>query len=424
MPTGRVAGGLLMALAVAVGEVAAQDVDRIWGRVETISGDTYEGFIRWDRNEGSWVDVLDGSKPVPRDNYRIWIRAMEGEEVRRVRTVELMGFRISWEESDPEFPSWAEAGIRFGQLRELKVTGPDAALLLLRNGQEVEFARGSTDLGEDLRELVVEDATGGTVELGWRDLDRIVFEGHPAVAAASARRLYGTAEDRWGNRYTGYVAWDLDEILTSDILDGEEGRRDRQVPFRRIAAIERGWGGARVTLEDGEEMVLDGSNDVGWGHRGVQISDPGLGLVNIPWDEFETIRFHQPDREVGYDAFDGGRPLVGTVITRGGESIRGAILWDADERWSWEMLNGSFRDVEYDVEFSRIDRIERLSSRGARVTLRDGRVLDLEDSNDVSDDNKGIFIAPEGFEEGLGPEETEWVLVTWDELDEVRFEHD
>jgi hypothetical protein len=424
MPIGRLAWAMILAMGMGSDGVGAQDTDRIWGRVETVTGQAYEGFVRWDRNEGSWADVLDGSKPVRRSHYRLWIEAVEGEEVERIRTVELMGFRISWEESDPDFPSWASAGIRFGHLRELRVRGDDAALLILKTGQELELASSSSDLGGGMRELVVEDPEQGIVDLAWGDVDRIVFGLVSEAPRAAARRLHGTAEDRWGNRYTGYVSWDRDEILTSDVLDGEDGGRDREIPFEQIAAIERGWGGARVTLVNGEEVVLDGSNDVGRGNRGVQISDPGIGVVHIPWDEFETIRFHEPDREWTYDDFDGVRRLQGTVRTRGGRTHTGAILWDADEEWSWEMLNGSFRDVEFDVEFGLIDRVERVSSHGARVTLRDGRVLELEDSNDVSEDNKGIFVAPGGVPPGLSLDELEWVLVTWDELDEVRFDHD
>jgi 3-isopropylmalate dehydrogenase len=37
-----------------------------------------------------------------------------------------------------------------------------------------------------------------------------------------------------GVELTGYVAWDMDETLSSDVLDGEEGSRERDVAFDRV----------------------------------------------------------------------------------------------------------------------------------------------------------------------------------------------
>ncbi len=253
------------------------------------------------------------------------------------------------------------------------------------------------------------------MELRWRDIYEIDFGPAPANARPEGTRLYGTVEDRFGNRYTGYISWDLDEILTTDILDGEEDGRDREIPFERIAAIEPTWDGSLVTFIDGEEMELSGSNDVDDDNRGIQISDPGLGQVEVEWDEFASIRFHDPDSDTGYDDFDGGHRLWGTVVTDSGDELTGWIRWDADEDYSWELLDGQWRDVVFDIEFGKIAVIERASSRSAEVTLLDGRTFELEDSNDVDSDNKGIFIQ---FDDT-----GEWVMVTWDDFREVRFEH-
>ena len=245
----------------------------------------------------------------------------------------------------------------------------------------------------ELRDLSIEGLDGEVIELEWRDLDRVDFLPSPASAQASARRLYGTLEDRWGNMYTGYISWDLDEILMSDVLDGEEDGRDREIPFWQIAAIERfGSSGARVTLLGGEEMVLRGSNDVTDDNRGIQISDPGLGEVRVHWDEFEAVRFHEADRHASYADFDGGHRIRGTVVTEDGEELTGNIRWDNDEMWSWELLDGEYRNVIYDVEFGNIERIEKRSRRSAYVVLKDGRSFELENSNDVDQNNKGIFV--------------------------------
>jgi hypothetical protein len=57
--------------------------------------------------------------------------------------------------------------------------------------------------------------------------------------------------------------------------------------------------------------------------------------------------------------------------------------------------------------------VRREGPRGATITLVDGRVLDLEESNDVNDENKGIYVTPAG---------SETVLVRWDEFREITFD--
>ena len=42
--------------------VSADNSNRIYGKMTTVDGDVFEGLIRWDKNEGSWVDVLDATK--------------------------------------------------------------------------------------------------------------------------------------------------------------------------------------------------------------------------------------------------------------------------------------------------------------------------------------------------------------------------
>ncbi len=62
---------MMVALIVAAAFVAqAEDTGRIYGQITTVDGDVFEGLIRWDKNEGSWVDVLDGDKNLPRKNLR------------------------------------------------------------------------------------------------------------------------------------------------------------------------------------------------------------------------------------------------------------------------------------------------------------------------------------------------------------------
>jgi hypothetical protein len=396
----------------------AQEVpsDRVYGRVLVDTGDVYEGYIRWDRNEASWSDILDGTKELPWLNVRDAQRLDPDFDDRpRERSINIFGLRISWTDDDDDYPTSASAGIRFGHLRALDVFGDDRAVLTLKSGQELEFEDGATNLGDGIRGVEVEDPDGWTVELRWDELEVVEFMEAPRSALPpGADRLYGTLTTRSGMEFTGFVAWDLDEVLTSDILDGEERGRERRIPFENIGSIRRaGRSGSSVELRDGGEVYLRDSNDVDEGNRGIRVSDPDLGQVTVAWSDFDAIRFHGAPAAAGsYTAFDGGKPLWGTVETESGEQWTGYIRWDNDEESTWELLDGRSGGVEFDVEFGLIDRIRKLGEWACEVLLLDGRSFELDGSNDVDEDNKGVFVT---LEDG------DVILVRWWDFAEVTF---
>ncbi|MFC1575935.1 hypothetical protein ACFL5A_04770, partial [Gemmatimonadota bacterium] len=288
---------------------------------------------------------------------------------------------------------------------------------------------GSTDLGTDIRELLVDVPGGEVVYLEWEELEWVEFGPAPAGARSRSPRLYGTVEDHRGNRYTGQIAWDNDEVLASDTLEGEETLgRQREILFSEIGSIEKSVSGARVTLTDGEVVELRGSNDVDYDNRGILVADPDLGIVTLEWEVFDHVRFHPLEGEGassgnGFRAFDGGHGLRGTVVTEDGSELTGRIRWDADEEASWELLDGDRNGVAFEVEFGKIALIEKASRESARVTLLDGRVLELEGSNDVDRDNKGILVKPEEGGPTSATGEPVWIKVEWADFREVRFDH-
>lgn len=412
--------------------------NRLYGRVVTTRGREYQGYIRWDRNEGSWADLLDANKRVASRSFE---RARRDEELRLRdeerelrdderrdrddarhirfgqgrydRHIQVRGVRISWRDND--LSSSVSSGIRFGHIRRIEPLNSRSALISLRSGEEVQLDGNATDLGSGLRHLVVVDPDHGEVELRWRDIDVVEFMDSPTGDLEQAREqsLYGTMVTRSGLEFTGYVSWDVDEIFHSDILDGEDRGIYREIRFGDVSVIARNSSrSARVTLQDGEQLVLRGTNDVDSSNNGISISDPGLGQVKVDWDGFEELRFHQPESHMGRDGFDGGHRLYGTVTTVDGDELTGYVLWDNDEAYSWEMLNGKDGDVEFHVEFGQIQSVRHRSHRGATVTLLDGRTLQLSGSNDVNDGNRGIVITTDDGDS---------TLVSWDDFEEVRF---
>jgi len=392
--------------------VKADDSGRIYGEITTDEGDTFEGFIRWDKNEGSWVDILDATKELPkRSTYKESRRKYRDRKV----TIEIFGITIGKSRSSSSgWWSTAQSGIRFGHIMALEVVDDDAVLLTLKSGQEIELSGGASDIGSGIREIIIEDEHEGEIELVWDDLETIEFmQARSGAESNFGERLYGTLVTRRGDEYTGYVCWDVDELFPTDILDGDEKHRSRKIKFGKIASIERySSSGARVTLTNGNQMVLRGTNDVDDDNRGIVISDPGFGQVTLKWDEFDRLDFTKAPRQVRYKEFDGGRLLTGTVYTEDGESYTGTIRWDNDEEYTWEILNGDYRDVEFDIEFGLIKSIEKRSRRSSIITVRDDCSFRLSGSNDVDEDNKGIFVILSDGDE---------VEIEWEDFERVEF---
>ena len=380
--------------------------DRLYGIITTDDGDVYEGFIKWDKNEASWVDILDGSKRLERTTDR----------PTRQRRMRLFGLEIEWDDDDDGYSTTRLSGIRMGHIQRLENTGSNRALLTLRSGQEVELRGGSTDIGNDVRDISVDDGRN-TIDLQWRDIDFIDFTAVPRNARAprSGERLYGTLTTRSGLEFTGYICWDIDEVLAEDILDGDDERgRDREIPFGDIAEIARNNSrSARVVLNSGDELILDGSNDVNSSNRDILVLDPSLGQVRVPWEEFDTVVFERSDYTYSYDRFYTTAPLAGTVESRDGDMFSGEIRWDDDEAYTWEFINGETDGLDFKIELGLVRRIERLSSRAALITLFDGREFELRGSNDVNDENSGIIIVDKDGDERY---------VDWEDFDRVTFQ--
>jgi len=387
--------------------VKADDSGRIYGEITTVEGDTFEGLIRWDKNEGNWVDILDATKELPkRSTYKESRRKYRDHET----TIKIFGIEIG----KSGWSSSTLSGIRFGHIKTMEVIDDDAVLLTLKSGQEIELSGGGSDIGSGIREIIIEDEHEGEIELVWDDLETIEFVQAPSGTESNfGERLYGTLTTRRGNEYTGFICWDVDELYPTDILDGDEDHRSRKIKFGKIASIERySSSGAKVTLTNSNQMVLRGTNDVDDDNRGIVISDPGFGQVTVKWDEFDRLDFTKAPHQVRYKEFDGGGRLTGTVYTEDGDSYTGTIRWDDDEEYTWEILNGDYRDVEFDIELGLIKSIEKRSRNSSIVTVWDDRSFRLRGSNDVDEDNKGIFVTlPDGDE----------VEIEWEDFDRVEF---
>lgn len=406
---------LTVVLILAASAVMAEK-GRLYGRIYTDRGDVLEGIIRWDKNEVAWDDIMNGNK----DRESIFNKTSGRKKYKdRDREIKIFGYTILNDDYNWSGRA-AQSGLAFGHIKKLTAHRSSGVELLLKNGKIVELQDGSTDFGSGIREIVIETKNEGELELDWNDIEYIEFFDGGDVNSSMGDRLYGTIITDRGGEYTGWICWDVDEALGEDILDGEDRGRSRKIKFKQIERIERISSNASlVVTKDGKEIRLDDSNDVDSGNRGITISDPALGAVIVQWDEFESLELKDPPSSAypDYDDFDGGKELYGTVYDDYGNSHEGYIRWDDDEEYTWEILDGNYRDIEFNIFFSNIKSIERISRRSSRVILWDGREFRLRDSNDVDDDNKGIIVRPT---KDYGDED-DMVFLDWDEFEKIEF---
>ena len=261
-------------------------------------------------------------------------------------------------------------------------------------------------------DLVIHDPKVGRVDLSWVLLKRIEFKSNPG-SKLDSRRLYGTVETRQ-RQYEGFIVWDRDETLAEEKLDGEVQGKSRSIPFADIREIRPAdHDSSHVTLKDGSTLTVAGTNDVGEGHRGVAVIVAGVGVAELSYENVTKVTFRDPPPSPAYAVFTGGAPLRGTVRLRDGNTVQGEIVWDLDEKFSWETLDGHAVGVEYSVPFENIRSIKPLDERSAQVLLAGGESLTLYGTNDVDGTNRGVRVTTAaGTIHELG----------WAQLESVQFE--
>ena len=170
-----------------------------------------------------------------------------------------------------------------------------------------------------------------------------------------------------------------------------------------------------MTLRDGREFVLRGTRDVSSSNQGIFVDDTRFGRVLIPWRAFRRLDFSDlEDSGPSYAEFKPGKALRGTVEERDGETYRGTLHFDLDEREDWELLNGFWQDVHYHIPFSKISSIVRLHSEASMVKLTNGEELELEEGYDVTSMNRGVLVS-------VSEEDSH--LVEWNRVRRIDFEH-
>jgi hypothetical protein len=376
----------------------------LYGRIATVDGATYEGRLRWGRDqEAFWGDYFNGAK-----HENPWVAHVPPERLpKEGRPIEIFGIEIAQRESEIDLGRPLMA--RFGEIARIEARGHEVRVTL-KSGTVFDLDRfDASDLDDGVR---VWDGRRGVVDLDSLRIRSIELLPTPPLGGAPYR-LHGTVRTRQGD-FTGFVGWNRKEYVGSDELDGRTAEGELSLRFDTIRSIaRRSRDSSLVTLLDGREIVLSGTAEAGDGNRGIYVDDRRYGRVLISWDAFERLDFSPGGSGPAYGDFPPGRPLTGSVTTRAGRRLAGRLVYDLDESETTDTLDAPFQGVDYTIPFGLIASIvppgrEERGTQHARLTLHGGEELQLERTGDLGEGNAGLLIFVDGRQR---PEYVPWTTV-------------
>lgn len=396
---------------------SAQDEGFIYGKVYMHDDRVYEGPIRWGKEEVYWIDVFNAGKE-KNPNLK-FLSSREREELERRQNdwgywsgsfwTKWIG--SDWDNTNGEFTH--QFSCQFGELKSIEPDGRKYVNVELQNGAKFSLlGEGYNDVGLEIR---IMDAEMGQVEVEWNRIRKVEFMKTPKrIDNKFGNPLYGTVE-AYGKKFTGYIQWDHDERISTDRLDGDSDDGDLSIEMGKIKSIERIGSRSLVVLKSGRELRMDGSNDVSSGHRGVIVMSKDLPTIDIPWSEFDKVTFNEfigsPD--LTYADFSKQKPLTGTVTTQDGKTLSGKIVYDLDEEFEFELLQGKSNDLEYIIPFYKVKRVEVVSANRCLIELKTGEKVSLEDAQDINEKNQGLLVFSDA--------KSDPKYIRWEEVKSIDF---
>ena len=409
---------LVIFLSTSFTMLQGQDEGFIYGKITTIDGKNFQGPLRWGKEEVYWTDLFNASKE-ENDNLNYLSREEERSLNKQYeKSYRNWGGRWSrwfgngWVYIYHENKHQHQFVCQFGEIKTIKPTGSEKAEITLKNGNRIEVdGDGYNDLAARVK---IVDPEIGEIEISWSRIEIVEFMNTPSkLIDKFGEPLYGTVVTHGGS-FTGFVQWDHDERVSSDKLDGDVEDGNVSIQFSNIRSIERnGSRGSYVELNSGRKMKLRGSNDVNSQNKGIVVTSEKLGRIDVPWKEFKMVTFQKPsEKQKSYDSFKSQNELTGVVKTTDGKSLTGKLIFDLDESFDFEVLQGKDDNIEYIIPFRTVSKIIPKNYDNSNVILKNGKKLTLGDAQDVSDKNSGVLV----FENKNKP-----TYISWNRIEEISF---
>lgn len=366
--------------------INAQSQGYIYGKVTLKNGQTYQGQIRWDNREAMWDHIFDAYKA---DRpYQNLLSASDAKILQAESGDFKFGFMELWEDRSPDMSFMFRCS--FGDMVKLESGKGNIIALTLKNGHHINLRNTGGDVDRD---IVVVDRSVGKQKFKFGSIQSIAFESTPIeYKSPMGEPVYGKVLTANGV-YEGYITWDQEECLGNDIISGKLGEVLLDVPFKTIRQIKAERDGSIITLITGRELFLNDHDDVDAGNHGIMVRGLKFGTVEIDWENFISVDIFKPARPAaGYQEFASPTLLTATIRTNEGAKLTSQIVFDLDEIYNIEFLNGANGGFNYFIPFSLVTSIEPQNDKFSSVTVQSGEQFLLGDSDDVDIKNNGLIL--------------------------------
>src|SRR5690606_12479945 len=96
--------------------------------------------------------------------------------------------------------------------------------------------------------------------------------------------------------------------------------------------------------------------------------------------------------DTGYDHYPKARKIYGIIKTKNQQVYKGNCVFDMDEEWNYDLLEGRKDGISYQIPFRYIREIVPLNAFYTKIVLQSDKVLVLGHHNDVTARNWGSTI--------------------------------
>lgn len=380
----------------------------IYGKVTLQDKEVRQGVLLWNNRQLFWEDIFDAQRE--EGNALDFLNSSEIKQLsdQEIKDKIEWGFMHLWEKKIPSRSK--KFSCRFGDLGSMTVVDEKSVTLYFKNGSSMRV-RGSERYRDLGNRLILIEPNGEWQKISWETISRIEFMPTPANALTSpVRPLFGTVQTDSGE-LTGFIKWDQDETMTSFKLDGKKDGQHTRISFGSIRRIEKTAPNAcEITLISDKKITLSDNDDVGPTHHGLTVFVSGVGSMVVRWKDFKSLTFdpyQTHTRLMGYLDFKVPKVLRGRVNTRDGQLYKGKFIFDLDEQWDFETIEGNEGTLRYSIALRNISLIEPQPSNATVVVLKNGRKLLLNGHHDVTDKNWGVL----AWKEGTSPKYLPWKSV-------------
>jgi len=172
-----------------------------------------------------------------------------------------------------------------------------------------------------------------------------------------------------------------------------------------------GFIGARTS----ELLIKDGHTVVGIDNLN-EAYDPRMKEYRLQrlqsMDGFSFHKLDISDKSI-IDQFKTQKELLASIKTFNGEAYSGKIVFDLDEEFDFELLQGKLHEFEYSTPFRNVKKIKQHDDSRCEIELKNGQKIMLSDGQDVDGRNQGVLV----YAQGKGDPK----YVPWDKVSEIEF---